>query len=314
MDRRSFVRVCVPATALAVAVTTNAQATLLPQQGSAAAPTAVLQTADAAPDYLIGPKDILRITVYGHDDLAQQVLVQSDGTFMFPLIGRVMAGEMRVEELEHKLTTLLSRGFIRKPQVTVVVQEFRSKIVYVVGEVQKPGTYPLSGATTLVEVLAKAGPMTQDAAAEVLVVRPASGSNVTGPLLPEIASAGTVAPGSGAAPSATPMSEVIRVNIRDLQAGGMEKNVVLKPNDTVFVPQAPKVFVSGEVRNPGAYPYSPGMTARQLISVAGGLTQYGSDGRLRVVRGTGGKTREDKIKLDEAIQAGDTLVVRRKLF
>ncbi len=91
-----------------------------------------------------------------------------------------------------------------------------------------------------------------------------------------------------------------------IQAGDLDKNLVLQPNDTVFVPQAPKVFVSGEVRNPGAYGWFPGMTTRQLISVAGGLTPDGSDGRLKVVRQADGKSEEGKIKLDETVKPGDT--------
>ncbi len=323
---------------LAVATGTTAAAQTRAQKRGAEVPYAPppLTAAEAAPvqaptqtpgpeetEYLIGPKDILKVTVYGHEDLSQQVLVQADGTFMFPLIGRVMAGDMTIKELERKLVTLLARGFIRGPQVTVEVQEYRSKIVYVVGEVQKPGTYPLAGATSVVEILAKAGPMTQAAAAEVLVVRPPSGSEIAGPTLPVLTedAASTPEPAEPAASDAKapdadppPGALVIRVNIRDLQAGAFGKNVLLRPNDTVFVPQAPKIFVSGEVRNPGAYAFFPGITARQLISLAGGLTQYGSDGRLRVVREAGGKSEEDKIRLDDTVNPGDTLVVRRKLF
>ena len=83
----------------------------------------------------------------------------------------------------------------------------------------------------------------------------------------------------------------------------------------MFVPQAPKVFVTGEVRSPGAYPWFPGMTARQLISVAGGLTPEGSDGRLKIVRETEhGKSQEMGIKKDDHVAPGETLVVRRRLF
>lgn len=324
------------ATVLALVLVTAATGAVFAQARGAQAPNAppLAQAPAQTPDpedtaYLIGPKDILKVTVYGHEDLTQQVLVQADGTFMFPLIGRVTTGDMTIKELERKLATLLSRGFIRNPQVTVEVQEYRSKIVYVVGEVQKPGTYPLAGATSLVEILAKAGPMTQAAAAEVLVVRPPSGSEIAGPTLPSsaVTPASTVAGPTEPGPPATTAREggapdtnepqgalVIRVNMRDLQAGAFGKNVVLRPNDTVFVPQAPKVFVSGEVRNPGAYSFFPGITARQLISLAGGLTQYGSDGRLRVVRDVGGKSEEDKVRLDDPVNPGDTLVVRRKLF
>ncbi len=259
----------------------------------------------AGTDYEVGAQDILRVTVYGHEDLTQTVLVQPDGTFIFPLIGRVKASEMTPAALERKIAILLSQGFIRNPQVTVVVQEFRSKSVFVVGEVARPGTYPLSGSMSLVEVLGKAGPLTGNAAAEVIVVRPLA--EVTGPVLPTEVAEGESDPEKKRA-------EVMRVNIRDIQAGELEKNLALKPNDTVFVPQAPKVFVSGEVRNPGAYPFIPGTTVRQAVSLAGGFTQDGSQGRIRVVRAIEGKTKEVKIKLDEPIQAGDTIVVKAKLF
>ncbi|HEY2945412.1 MAG TPA: polysaccharide biosynthesis/export family protein [Vicinamibacteria bacterium] len=263
------------------------------------APTPV--ATPSPPEYQIGPEDILKVTVYGHEDLTQTVVVQSDGTFVFPLIGRVKGGDLSPKELERKITVLLSQGFIRNPQVTVIVQEYRSKTIFVVGEIMRPGTYPLSGSRTLVEALAKAGPTTANAGAEVVIVRPHG--EVQGPVLPNQVEG----PASAAA-------EVIRVSMPDIQAGDLSKNVLLRPNDTVFVPLAPKVFVSGEVRNPGAYPFAPGTTVRQAISLAGGLTEDGSSGRIRVVRAAGGKSRELKIKLEDAVQPGDTIVVKSKLF
>jgi polysaccharide export outer membrane protein len=279
-----------------------------PAPQAPALPAAAPVPSDAASaDYQIGAQDILRITVYGHEDLTQTVLVQPDGTFTFPLVGRVKASDNTPAELERKIATLLSKGFIRNPQVTVVVQEFRSKTVYVVGEVARPGPYPLAGHTTLVEVLAKAGP-TANAGAEVVIVRPQQGAPVTGPTLPT-----EVAATDGATP-ASQQAQVFRVAVGAIQEGHLDQNIALQPNDTVFVPQAPKVFVTGEVRNAGAYGWFPGMTARQLISLAGGLTPDGSDGRLKVVRQVDGASKEDGIKLDAAIKPGDTLVVRRRLF
>jgi polysaccharide export outer membrane protein len=286
------------------------------RERAAAAPAAAPVAAEAAPpapaaapsvsppatEYQIGPEDILKVTVYGHEDLTQTVVVQSDGTFVFPLIGRIKGGDLSPKELERKITVLLSQGFIRNPQVTVLVQEYRSKTIFVVGEIMRPGTYPLSGSRTLVEALAKAGPTTANAGAEVVIVRPQG--EVQGPVLPNQVGEG----------SASAMAEVIRVNMRDIQAGDLTKNVLLRPNDTVFIPQAPKVFVSGEVRNPGAYPFAPGTTVRQAISLAGGLTEDGSSGRIRVVRTVDGKSRELKIKLEDSVQPGDTIVVKSKLF
>lgn len=273
-----------------------------PSVETAAAPPAAPSPSPSVAEYQIGPEDILKVTVYGHDDLTQTVVVQSDGTFVFPLIGRVKGGDLSPKELERKITVLLSQGFIRNPQVMVLVQEYRSKTIFVVGEISRPGTYPLAGARTLVEALARAGPTTANAGGEVVIVRPHG--EVQGPVLPSQVGEGPTAAGA----------EVIRVNLPDIQAGDLSKNVLLRPNDTVFVPLAPKVFVSGEVRNPGAYPFSPGTTVRQAISLAGGLTEDGSAGRIRVVRAVEGKSREIKIKIDDPIQPGDTIVVKSKLF
>jgi polysaccharide export outer membrane protein len=266
----------------------------------AATPTATPTPAPPARspnDYEVGVQDILKVAVYGHDDLSQTVVVQADGTFLFPLVGRVKASNHTTAELERKLQTLLSQGFIRNPQVTVSVQEYRSKNVYVVGEVSKPGPYPLTGAMNILELVSKAGMAAGTSVGEVLIVRPHA--EVSGPTLPTESDA---------------KADVIRVDLSRIQAGDISTNVALRPNDTVFVPPAPKVFVSGEVKNPGAYAFFPGMTARQLVSVAGGLTPQGSSGRLKVVRDEDGKPREHGIKLDEAVEPGDTLVVRRKLF
>jgi len=94
----------------------------------------------------------------------------------------------------------------------------------------------------------------------------------------------------------------------------LEKNLLLKPGDTVFVPAAPLVYVSGEVKAPGGFAFLRGMTARQAISLAGGFTEDASQGRIVVVREVGGRSQEVKIKLDERLLPGDTVVVKAKLF
>jgi polysaccharide export outer membrane protein len=254
----------------------------------------------AGRDYRIGPEDIVRITVYGHPDLSQTVAVQADGTFAFPLVGRVEASDMSAAELERKLQGLLAQGFIREPQVAVTVQQYLSKVVFVVGEVTRPGPYPLVGTRRLVEVLAKAGPMTANAGSEVVVVR--AHNPEARPLLPsEVEGAG---PAGGA--------EVIRVDLRAIQAGDLAKNVGLQPRDTVFVPAAPKVFVSGHVPNPGGYPFVPGTTVRQAVGLAGGSVR--SRGRVRVLREVRGVAQPVQLGLDDVVQAGDTLIVRGRVF
>jgi len=270
----------------------------LPGAPAAEAPSAAagVPVEEAGRDYRIGPEDVLRIAVYGHPDLTQTVAVQADGTFVFPLLGRVSASDLAPPELERRLADLLGRDYVREPQVAVSVQEYRSKVVFVMGEVTRPGPYPLVGTHRLVEVLAKAGPMSERAGTDVVIVRPRSAS--ARPVLPSEVGAGA---GAGTA-------EVIAVDLRAIQTGELEKNVTLLPGDTVFVPAAPRVFVSGRVPEPGAYPFAQGTTVRQAIGLAGGSARSAS--RVRVLREVEGRAREVAVGLDELVQAGDTVIVR----
>ena len=277
-----------------------AAALQVPGPAAAASPPAAEEAErveEGGRDYRIGPEDVLKIAVYGHPDLTQTVAVQADGSFVFPLLGRVPADDLAPPELERRLADLLGRDYIREPQVAVTVQLYRSKIVFVVGEVTRPGLYPLVGTRRLVEVLAKAGPMTASAGSEVVIVRSRSGE--ARPVLPSEVAAGSDA---GAA------AEVIRVDLRAIQGGDLAQNVALLPRDTVFVPAAPKVFVSGRVPDPGGYPFAPGTTVRQAVGLAGGSAR--SAAHIRLLREVGGKAREVAVGLDDLVQAGDTVIVR----
>ena len=266
----------------------------------ASAPPADVRPAGAAgQDYRVGPGDVLRVTVYGHDDLTQTVVIQPDGSFVFPLLGAIQVVRATPAELAARLQQLLGKGYIRDPQVSVVVQEFRSQVVFAVGEVTRPGAYPLAGDTTVVEILARAGPVSANAGSEVVVVRPQG--KVDRPLLPEDVDGPSEA-------------EVIRIDMRDVRAGHLDRNLRLRGNDTVFVPEATRVFVSGEVRSPGAFPFTRGLTIRQAVALAGGFTPDASTKNARVVRPVNGKSETLKLKLDEPIQPGDTVVVKARLF
>lgn len=250
-----------------------------------------------ASDYEIGPDDIIHVSVLGHEDLDLSVLVQADGGFIFPLVGRVMARDLTPAELERHLAERLAQGFIRDPQVTVVVEEFRSKTVLVMGEVLRPGAYPLTGSMRVVEVLATAG-MKPEAATEVLVVRPRNGDTAD----------------PGAALGGASDAEILKVDMEAIRAGDLSHNIPLQPGDTVFVPPPPKFYVQGVVRSPGAYPLTPGLTLREAVTVAGGFAPGASEGRTRVIREIAGEKREIKVDLDAPIQAGDTIVVKGSLF
>src|SRR3954467_7955571 len=139
-------------------------------------------SAQTAGDYVIGPQDVLAIQVFDQADLGGKYTVETDGTFSFPLIGRVTAGGMTLRNLETELKKKLADGYFRNPQVTVGVEQYRSQRVFVMGEVRNPGPVPLTGGMTLIEALARAGSTMPTASGELAIVRGKQGA--TGPIIP----------------------------------------------------------------------------------------------------------------------------------
>jgi polysaccharide export outer membrane protein len=250
----------------------------------------------ATGDYVVGALDVLTITVFGEPDLSRRYTVDTDGTIDFPFVGRTKAGGLTLREIENLLAQRLERGFLVNPQVGVEVAEYRSKAVFIVGEVRAPGSYPVKGNMSLVEALALAGP-TSAASSEVVVVHPDPAREEGGPVLPDAAGV-----------------QSIRVNIKELQGGKLSQNVQLHDGDTIFVPKAETFFVTGHVRSPGSYVYEPGMTVLQAIALAGGLTERGSRRGLKVLRMSDGQQLELGIKDTDPVQPGDTLIIRQRFF
>jgi polysaccharide export outer membrane protein len=246
--------------------------------------------------YVVGALDVLNVTVYGEPELSRRYPVDSDGTFDFPFVGRMKAGGSTLREIEDALVKRLSGSYLVNPQVSVEIAEYRSRSVFIMGEVRAPGSYPIKGNMSLIEVLALAGP-TPTASSEVVIVHPDPDRNDGGPLMP----------GTEGAVS-------VRVNIRDLQAGKLSENVALQDGDTIFVPQAETFFVTGHVRTPGSYVFQPGMTVMQAIAVAGGLSERGSRRGMKVLRTVDGRQVEVGVKDTDPIKPGDTLVIRQRFF
>jgi len=274
----------------------SAQTTPAPAGQAPAAPPAEA-SANRPSDYVVGPQDVLKVTVYDEPTMSGTYRVDTDGSFQYPMLGRVAAAGMRVRDIEQTLKTKLEDGFIRRAQVTVDVDQFRSRSVFIVGEVRSPGKYPMTGQMSLIEALAAAGSTTPAASSEVLILR--SRDAVTAqPLTPE----------------QVDQTNVTRISLADLQLGRLSENVNLKEGDTIFVPKAEKFFITGQVRNPGAYTFERGLTVLQAISLAGGLSDKGSNRRIKVIRTVKGKKMQLGIDLADAIQPGDTLVVPQRLL
>ena len=248
-------------------------------------------------DYVVGAQDVLKVTVFDEPQLSGTFRVDIDGAFTYPFLGRIKAVGQNLRTIEADLARMLADGYVRRPQVAIEVEQYRSRSIFVVGEVRSPGKYALAGEMTLIEALAQAGSTTPAAGTEVLILHSAD------PSRPEQAE-----------PAATPDNRTTRVNLSDLQSGKILNNVMLREGDTVFIPKAERFFVTGHVRTPGAYTFEPGMTVLQAISLAGGLSEKGSDRGIKVVRVLNGEKHEIGVKLTDVVQPNDTLVIRQRLL
>jgi polysaccharide export outer membrane protein len=248
-------------------------------------------------NYVIGPQDVLAISLFDQQDLSGKYPVDSDGTFTFPLIGRVKAGGLTLRQLEAELKRLLMDGFFKDPQLAVGVESYRSQKIHIVGEVRNPATYPLTGDMSLIEAIARAGSTLPSASGEALIVRAKQGKAGTGPILPTAENA-----------------DVQTIDLKSLQSGVLSQNISLQDGDTIFVPRAETIYVFGQVRNPGAYGIQRTTTVLQALALAGGVNERGATGRIKIVRIEKGKTVEVKALLTDIVRPGDTIMVPERFF
>lgn len=254
-----------------------------------AVPAPAAQT--GLPEYTVGPQDLLAVSVRGVVELTRDVIVDQDGTFDFPYIGRVVAGGKGVRAIEAEIKGKLAPRYLVNPVVNVDVKAFRSQVVYVLGAVGRPGSIRIAGNATLMSVLAEAGFSTK------------SGSVITITRWPK----GTKA--SGPAANA-PNAETIKVNRRDIELGGAQ-SVLLQDGDTINVPEAEKYTITGYVRSPNVYELDSEVTVLQALAIAGGVTEQGAQNRIEIQRRGLAKAMKN-VKLTEIVKSGDIITVPRK--
>lgn len=253
----------------------------------------------SAANYRIGPLDVLTINVFDQPTLGGKFAVEADGTFSFPLIGRVKAAGLTIRQFEDELRNRLADGYFRNPQVSVAIEQYRSQRIFLMGEVRNPGPIPLTGGMTLVEALTRAGSTLPSASGDIIVVRARQGNGSRD---------------SGVLPTAADAAEVFRASIRELQTGSQKENIELQDGDTLYVPRAETAYVYGLVRSPGAYPIQKDTTVLQALSLAGGPTEHAATNRITIVRIVDGKTKEVRVKLTDIVQPGDTIKVPQRYF
>ncbi|WP_419815072.1 SLBB domain-containing protein [Glacieibacterium sp.] len=232
--------------------------------------------------YILGPDDTVQIQVYGQTDASITTRIKSDGTIVMPLIGSIKATGQTTLSLADLITKkLVSGGFFKAPVVNVEVGGFASRTVNVAGKVGAPGIYPLDRAYRVLEVLLKAGWVRENGANYIYLRR---GSDY----------------------------KETRLDTEALVRGTADKDPLLEPNDTLYVPDADTFYVTGAINKPGALPLLRGMTVRQAIALAGGVTAAGSDKKVGLYRV--GSKEKDEIDLDQQIQKNDVLVIKERLF
>ncbi len=237
--------------------------------------------------YVVGEGDTLKITVYNHDDLETTVRVGGNNDILLPLLGRIQVGGMTVSQVTDKIASLLSNGYIVNPQVNVFIEEFRSKKVVILGQVIRPGVYELSGQTTFLELLSKAGGLAENAGDRAIIKGKSSQKGLS-----------------------------TTVDIKSLLEGGdLKENLIINDGDNVYIEKSGLAYVTGEVEKPGAYKIDDNSTVIKLITLAGGFTGKASKNSVNIIRVVDGdKATLEKMPLDETVQDEDILIVPESFF
>lgn len=236
-------------------------------------------------DYVLGAGDLVRVSVFGYPDMTADVRVDEFGSIRYALVGSLPVEGRSTREVEGLLARRLAdEGFIRNAQVSVLITEYTSRKVAVMGEVAKPGQYPLTQNKKVLDILAEAGGAVTGMASENAVLLRADGSKVP-------------------------------VDLFELFQGNPEHNVAVAPGDTLYVPRASQFYVYGEVQRPGTYRLERSMTVSQAISAGGGLTPRGTERRATVKRRAGaGEEIEVAVRGSDRLQPDDVLIIKESLF
>ena len=211
--------------------------------------------------YRIGPGDLIEIKIFELEQLSQIVRVSEDGSITLPLLGRVEVEGLTQEGVAAKIAKLLAEKYVKNPQVTVFIKEYKSKQVAVIGAVEKPGSYELIGRKNLLQMISAAGGFTDQATDEIYVLREGPDGNT-----------GSIA-----------------IDLKDLLVNGNQKlNIPIEPNDVINVPvdKEIRVFVFGRVTQPGALKFkiSEKVTLLKAIAQAGGWAEGAKQSAVVITR------------------------------
>jgi len=247
----------------------------------------LLPTFTQATDYIVGPGDVIKITVYDHDDLKTTVRVTENGYIVMPLLGQVKVEGMKTSDVSDQISRLLADGYIINPQVNVFIEEFRSKKAVILGHINKPGIAELRGSATFLEIVSQAGGLKEGSGDTATIKRVQDGKQ-----------------------------EVIVLNIKSLVEGGnISQNIIIQDGDTIYIAKGGTCYVTGEVNKPDAYPCDNAATVLNLIALAGGFTGKASHSSVRIIRLIDDtKTILKDVDLNTPVIANDIIVIPESFF
>jgi polysaccharide export outer membrane protein len=243
-------------------------------------------TTQAQSGYILGPDDSLKVWAFGVDEITDKpVRIDTSGYVDLPLIGRVQAAGLTVNQLRASLIQRLSSE-IRDPRVSVEVVDFGSQPVTIIGAVNQPGVHQLQGRKTLAEVLSLAGGLKQDCGPKINISRSLKWGAI---------------PLANAKNDSTGQFSIADVEVKDLLAAKSPAlNIPIQPNDVITVPQAEMVYVIGEVKKPGGIVLNEKSTVSVLeaLSYAEGLSGTPAPAKSKILRPIPGSTQRQEIALD----------------
>ena len=230
--------------------------------------------------YRIGPGDLLELKVFQVEELSQVVRVSEDGSITLPLLGRVVVEGLTQDGVVQKLTGLLQAKYVKNPQVTIFIKEYKNQQVAVIGAVVNAGSYELVGRKNLLQIVSMAGGFSETAGNEVFILREGPDGKTS----------------------------TLSIDLKDLIVNGNQTlNVPVEPNDVINVPvdREIRVFVMGRVTRPGAVKakLSEGITLFQAIADAGGLAEGAKESAITITRkDKAGKEQKIRVNLKDIIK------------
>jgi len=237
------------------------------------APAASRAVDYGADNYRLASGDMIRIQVFGEGDLNLEVRLDSSGVINYPFLGKIRVEGLTVEALQNKLIRGLKDGYLRSPQVNVLIVEHRP--FFIEGEVKNPGAYPYQPGLTVRRAISLAGGFTESATRDHF--------------------------------------SLMHDKARDKQAATVGAGASVGPGDSISVSKS-IFYINGEVENAGSYPYHPGLTLREAITLAGGLTERASESNINIISSNGRKHAIGSAGMGARISSGDSIHIKQSFF